>query len=186
MPARCHSSSRLTLRRQRGVTVIEVCTVLCVIGIVLGNAAPAFGDMLERRHLEGRAVELATDLQGMRADAVARNRALRISFQRDASGSCYVVHTGSADACTCTGEGPAQCAEGTELVKSVALPRTSHIRLESNVGSMVYDPAHGTTTLGSTLRLTDSKDRSIWHVVNIMGRVRSCSPRGEVQGYRTC
>lgn len=180
------SSSRSAVRRQHGITVIEVCAALCIIGIVVGNAAPAFSNMLERRQLEGRASELATDLHGMRAEAVARNRTLRMSFAQDPSGSCYVVHTGSADACTCTGGGPAQCTEGTTLIKSVSLPRSSHIRLESNVRSMVYDPGHGTTTLGSTLRLTDSRGRGIWHVVNIMGRVRSCSPHGEMPGYRAC
>jgi type IV fimbrial biogenesis protein FimT len=182
MPAPRYSFAR----HQRGITLIEACAVLCIVSIALGNAVPAFGDMLERRQLEGRAAELATDLQGMRADAVARNRTLRIGFQQDASGSCYVVHTGSAGACTCTGEGAAQCADGAELVKSVSLPRGSRIRLESNVESMLYDPMHGTTTLGSTLRLIDSEGRSIRHVVNIMGRVRSCSPGAEIPGYRAC
>jgi len=32
----------------------------------------------------------------------------------------------------------------------------------------------------------DSQGKAIHHVVNIMGRVRSCSPQGDIPGYRAC
>ena len=172
--------------RLRGITLIECCAVLTILGLVIGSAVPAFRALLERRELEGRAVELAADLQWLRSEVVARNRTLRLSFKSGPQGSCYVVHTGALDACECLLEGPAVCSAGSEAMKSVFLPAARPIRLESNVGSMVYDPLHGTTTVGATLRLVDTRGRSIRHVVNILGRVRSCSPSGEVAGYKPC
>lgn len=173
-------------RHLRGITLIECCAVLTILGLVAGSAVPAFRAVMERRELEGRAVELATDLQWLRSEVVARNRTLRLSFKRGLEGTCYVVHTGASGDCECLLEGPAVCSAGSESMKSVFLPAARPIRLESNVGSMVYDPLHGTTTVGATLRLVDTRGRSIRHVVNILGRVRSCSPSGEVPGYKPC
>jgi type IV fimbrial biogenesis protein FimT len=170
----------------RGLTLIECCAVLVILGIVAGSAVPGFRALMERRALEGRANELATDLQWLRSEAVARNRTLRISFRSGAEGSCYVIYGGASDTCACMAEGPAQCIAGSEAMKSVFLPVSGAVRLESNVGSMIYDPLHGTTTVGATLRLVGAGGQSIRHIVNIMGRVRSCSPRGEVAGYRPC
>lgn len=170
----------------RGLTLIECCAVLAILGIVAGSAVPAFKAVMERRALEGRANELATDLQWLRSEAVVRNRTLRISFRSGTEGSCYVIHRGASDACTCMADGPAQCIAGSESMKSVFLPASGPVRLESNVGSMIYDPLHGTTTVGATLRLVGAGGHSIRHIVNIMGRVRSCSPRSEVAGYRPC
>jgi type IV fimbrial biogenesis protein FimT len=172
--------------RLRGVTLIECCAVLTILGLVVGSTVPAFRAVMERRALEGRAMELASDLQWLRSEVVARNRTLRLSFKSGPEGSCYVVHTGGSDACDCLLEGPAICSTGSESMKSVFLPASGPVRLESNVGSMVYDPLHGTTTVGATLRLVDGRGRSIRHVVNILGRVRSCSPSAEVGGYRPC
>ena len=44
---------------------------------------------------------------------------------------------------------------------------------------------HGTSTPTGTLRLVDSRGRAVHHVVNVMGRVRSCTPAG-VPGWRAC
>ena len=41
--------------------------------------------------------------------AVARNAPLRISFESGAGGSCYVIHTGAANQCSCAADGTAVC-----------------------------------------------------------------------------
>ena len=60
------------------------------------------------------------------------------------------------------------------------------VRLQTNVSSMLIDPLHGTVSPTGTLRLIGDDTRSVNHVVNIMGRVRSCSPLAAVPGYRAC
>jgi type IV fimbrial biogenesis protein FimT len=44
---------------------------------------------------------------------------------------------------------------------------------------------HGTSTPTGTLRLVGGRGRAVHHVVNVMGRVRSCTPAG-VPGWRAC
>jgi type IV fimbrial biogenesis protein FimT len=173
-------------RVQRGITLIEVCIVIAVAMVLLGNSLPSLQSTLTRRTLEGHAAELAGDVHYWRSQAVASNRTLRISFRADAGGSCYVVHSGSAGACACNPDGSPQCLADAQAFKAVFLPASRRVRLQSNVGSMVFDPALGTTTPTGTLRLIDDKGRAIHHVINIMGRLRSCSPGAAIPGYKAC
>ena len=171
----------------RGISLIEACAVLAVLSVLAGLALPSFGDHLAKRRLEGRAVELSNDLQYLRSEAVSRNEAMRISFGADGGGSCYVLHPAEAKDCRCASDGSARCnATGPGPLRSVGLPATEGIALASNVASIMIDPRLGTSTPGGTLRLSDHAGREIRQVVNIMARVRSCSPGGRVAGHRRC
>jgi type IV fimbrial biogenesis protein FimT len=142
-------------------------------------------DLLARRRLDGVAAQLATDLQTARTESVARNAALRVSFHADSGGSCYLVHTGAKAQCGCVTASAPACVDGAELVKAVPLPATDRIAVSASAGSILYDPLHGTTTPAATVRVTAAQG-AIHHVVNVMGRVRSCSPEGRIAGYRNC
>ena len=171
---------------QRGITLIEASVVLAVTAIVAGTAAPSLSKVIDARRLEGVATQLATDIHFVRTEAVARNEALRLSIHATATGSCYVLHTGAANQCSCAAAGPAQCSGGAQEIKTVTISSAERVSLQANVGSMLFDPVHGTSTPTGTLRLTGAPDRAIHHIVNIMGRVRSCSPQAAVPGYRAC
>lgn len=173
-------------RRQRGITLVETTIAASIVAIVVGTAAPSFHGLLARRALDGTAAQLAMDLHYARSEAVARNHALRISFQNDVSGSCYVIHTGSPGECSCDGSPAAHCIGGAQEIKATHLPASSRVRLSSNVGSMLFHPVRGTTSPAGTLRLMGSHGTEIRHVVNMMGRTRSCSPQGTVKGYPVC
>lgn len=170
----------------RGFTLIESCIALAVVAIVTCSVAPGLSDLFESRRLNGVAAQLATDIQFARSSAVARNRSLRISFSSTASSSCYVVHTGSAADCVCASSAPAVCSGAAIELRTVVLPASDRVVLQSNVASILFDPMHGTSTPTGTLRLIDSHGRAIHHVINIMGRVRTCSPLGAVPGHRVC
>ena len=68
----------------------------------------------------------------------------------------------------------------------MVLPAGERVRVTANVGSIAFDPLHGTSTPTGTLRLVDARGRAVHHIVNVMGRVRSCTPGGAVNGYRPC
>jgi type IV fimbrial biogenesis protein FimT len=172
--------------RQRGVTLIEAATVLAVTAVIAGTAAPGLQAVIDGRRLDAAATQLATDIRFARTEAVARNEALRLSLRPVAGGSCYVVHTGAADACSCPTTGTASCSGDAQALRTVVLPAAERVTLQANVGSMLFDPVHGTSTPTGTLRLVGARDRAVHHVVNVMGRVRSCSPSGAVTGYRAC
>ena len=175
-----------TLKQQRGVTLVEAAIVMAVLGIVTTSAAPGMTDMLDGRRLDGVASQLATDIHYVRSEAVARNQPVRLSFYASAEASCWVIHTGLSAQCTCPASGPAQCSGDAEQIKTVSLPATQRVSVQANVGSLLFDPLHGTSTPSGTLRVLGSQGRAVHHVVNVMGRVRSCSPLNSMPAYRAC
>ena len=173
-------------RRQHGVTLVEACAVVAIVAILASAAAPNMQGLVDSRRLDGAATQLATDIQFVRTEAVARNLPVRLSFHASAEGSCYVVHTGNAEQCGCDAPGPATCTGDAREIKTVALTAADRVGLQTNVDSVLFDPLHGTSTPSGTLRLIGTQGRAIHHVINVMGRVRSCSPLGAMPGYRAC
>ena len=171
---------------QRGFSLVEAGIVLAVTAVVATSAAPSLQRVVDTRRIDGAATQLAADIQFVRVEAVARNQPLRLSVQAGGGTSCYVVHTGAANQCSCTADGPAQCNGGAQAIKAVRLTGADRTALQANVASIVFDPLHGTSTPTGTLRVTGSDGRAVHHVVNVMGRVRSCSPLAAVPGYRAC
>ena len=174
------------MNKQRGFTLIEACATLAVASIVATSAAPSMQQLLAARRFDGAASQLASDLQFTRISAVARNQRLRFSLQTDATGSCYVIHTGSANACQCAESGPTVCSGGANEIRTVRLPAADQVFVQANVASILFDPVHGTSTPAGTVRVIASNGRELRHVVNVMGRVRTCSAKGNAGGYRAC
>jgi type IV fimbrial biogenesis protein FimT len=168
--------------RQRGVSLLELAIVVAIVGAA---ALPSFADHVVARRLDGAATRLAADVQFARSEANARNRPLRLSIRAGADATCWVVHTGNAADCSCSADGIA-CGGGALAIKSEVLPLVERVAVSGNVASIVFDPLHGTSTPTGTLRLTDGRGRSVHHIVNVVGRVRSCSPEGAVAGYPIC
>jgi type IV fimbrial biogenesis protein FimT len=173
-------------RRQRGITLVEACTVIAVLAILVSTAAPNLQGLIDSRRLDGAAAQLATDIQFVRTEAVSRNLPVRLSFHATTEGSCYVVHTGNADQCSCDAPGPAVCSGDARQIKTVTLSAADRVSLQTSATSVLFDPLHGTSTPTGTLRLVGQQGRAVHHVVNVMGRVRSCSPLGAMPGYRAC
>ena len=162
---------------QRGLTLIEACIVLAIASILVGTAVPSFQESKVKRMRDGIAAELATDLHYVRSEAVARNEGVRISFYSTGAGRCRVIHTGPRSDCRCDGPGPAQCSNGSVALKSVFLPVDHPVQVTANVSTMRFDETNGTATTGGTVCVVPASGKEIRHVVNIMGRVRSCSPK---------
>ena len=174
------------MKKQRGITLVESCVTLAVAAIVAAGAAPSMEQLLDARRLDGAASQLLSDLQFTRISAMARNQRIRFSLQADATGSCYVIHTGSADACRCGASGQVACSPGASEIRTVRLPAADRVLVQANVASILFDPVHGTSTPAGTFRVISANGRELRHVVNVMGRVRTCSPQGNVGGYRAC
>jgi type IV fimbrial biogenesis protein FimT len=179
-------TKRTRITRQAGLTLLELAIVLVVTAVLAATAAPSLAGFIETRRLDGAATRLAADIHFVRSEALARNRPLRLSFRTHADGTCWIAHTGSAAQCDCPGPGAAVCTAGASEIKTVRLPAAERIALVANVSSIAFDPLHGTSTPTGTLRLVGPNGRAVHHVVNVMGRARSCSPAGMVAGYRPC
>lgn len=181
-----HDGTPKRARREHGLTLIELAAVLAITAIVAATAVPDFSAFLAMRRLQGAAGNLAADLQFARGEALARNRPLRLSVHANAVASCWIVHTGIAGDCDCAAAAAVVCTAGARSIRSGVLPLGDRVSVAGNVASIVFDPLHGTSSPTGTLRVVDSHGRAVHHVVNIVGRVRSCSPAGAVAGYPAC
>ena len=170
----------------RGFTLIEASAVLAITTVLATAAAPGMQELINARRLDNATTQLASDIHLTRTAALVRNQAVRLSFLSRSAGSCYVIHTGSAGACDCSGDGPAVCQGTAREIKTVALNDADRVRISANVSSVLFDPVHGTSTPTGTVRVIGANGREVRHVINIMGRVRSCSPAPSVPGYRAC
>ena len=166
------NSTKTLNSQQRGVTMIEACITLAIAGILAGSALPSFKESLDKRRVEGLSSEVGTDLRYARSEAVARNTGVRVSFYQ----GCYVVHTGSRADCQCDGQGPAVCTGDAVALKTVNSAEARGVQIVSNVSSLRFDQTNGTTSPTGTVCTVPASGRSVHHVVNILGRVRTCSP----------
>lgn len=173
-----------SISRQVGLTLVETAIAASVVAVAAAAAAPGMGSLIDARRLGGFAAQLAADLQLARNEAIVRNQAVRVSLNPIAG--CYVVHTGSAVQCICGTEGPALCTGGASQIRTVRWSAADRVALQSNSNSILFDPQHGTASPAATLRVTGADGRAVHHVVNLMGRVRSCAGLGSVPGYRAC
>ena len=173
-------------RPQRGLTIVEGLICVTVMLVAVSAALPSFGTAREQRRIEGAAAQLETDLQLTRSLAVAQNRTVRFDIGRDetGNGTCYVVHNGAAGDCTCTAQG-AVCSAGVQVHRHQHYTADSGVAVQANVASMVFDPLKGTVTPTATLRVEGPR-YAIRQIINIMGRIRSCSPDAAVPGYKAC
>jgi type IV fimbrial biogenesis protein FimT len=176
---------RKARRHHAGLTLVEALITLAVSALALGTAAPGFDQLRERRQVEGAAAQLETDIQHARSLAAAQSRPVRMSFEAAADASCYVVHTGSAGDCRCSANGEAVCRGSAQALQTVRWDAGTALRVVSNSPSILFDATRGTATPTATIKV-QGRHVAIHQVVNLMGRVRSCTPAAPLPGYRAC
>ena len=181
------SRSQLQRRQaQAGLTLVETAVVAAVAAIIAGVAAPGFDSSLQRRHLEGAVAQLETDIHYARSLAVARNQPLRISFSSSAATSCYVIHTGTANQCSCAADGSPACLGQAEALRSVRFAAADAVSLSANARSVLFDPVRGTATPTATVQFRADNGMALNQVMNIVGRVRTCAPGAALGGHPRC
>jgi len=172
---------------QHGVSLIESMIVLFVLSIVIGTAIPSVHSLRQRADLTGVAAQLETDVQFARSQARAMNRTLRLSLTESGGATCYLVHTGAPSDCSCGSTSqPAACEGDAELLRAVQLDARGDVQVRSTSKSVTFDPLRGTVTPTATLRVEARDGRAIHQVVNLLGRVRTCSPQGRTAGEAAC
>lgn len=179
--------SRLPARMAGGCSLVESLCSLAIVLVLLSGVLPMLQDLMARQALLAQAAELETDLALARAQAQLQGQTIRFAvLQPDAGGSCYIIHSGPAGGCQCTGGGRTSCEAGAQVLRLVEPSRRTGIKLAAINRSLAFDAGMGTVTPTATLRLTDRDGRAVHQVINLMGRVRTCTPNPVWGGMRHC
>lgn len=178
--------ARKAPRAQRGVSVLEPLITASVASVLVLSSVSGLGELADRRRLESAVAQMESELQFARSSAVARGETIRVAFKSGTAGSCWVMHSGQPGDCTCSADGTAQCTGGAELIRNVGLGASDALRLSSTAGEVGFDATHGTVTPTTTLQFSNRGGDRIKLVVNVMGRIRSCSAAGPIAGLPAC
>ncbi|MDT7836348.1 GspH/FimT family pseudopilin [Aquabacterium sp. OR-4] len=166
--------------------MVELLCSLCISGGLVAGTVPGLREFHQGETLRSVAAVLETDLQYARSLARTQDRSVRLALQTpEDGGACYVIHSGPAGACTCDAQGVARCTGEAEALRVQPLLASAGVRINAGSRSIVFDAGKGTVTPTATFVLADSQGRAVHQVVNVLGRIRSCSPSG-LSGYRRC
>lgn len=101
-------------------------------------------------------------------------------------GRRHVIHTGGSGACHCAGSEVPVCQDGVQVFRSVAYTPADRLSVSSGTRSFAFDPTMGTVTPTATIELRNPRGDALRLVINIMGRIRSCSPTSQYPGHARC
>lgn len=152
-------------RCARGFTLVELMTVVVVLGIVTVLAAPSFSRTLADRHVRGAAEEAYADLQYARSESVQRNAAVSLTFNAT---------------------GWQVTAAGGAVLKTVVLGKPS---LSTGIGTLVvFSPTRATAAVtGAAPTFAAAGTTATLRVTTgLLGRSELCSPSGTMTGYAAC
>jgi prepilin-type N-terminal cleavage/methylation domain-containing protein len=172
--------------RCTGLTLLELLVCLALLGILLSQALPSFGQLKQRQRLELVAQTLLTDLQQARSEAVLHGETVQFRFSQHPLGSCYIIYLGASAQCRCSDAGQAQCTAPAAPIKLQWLPLSQQVSLRSNVGNMSFQARQGLVSSTGSIDVSNPNGQAIRAVVSIAGRVRNCAPNGEFKQMPKC
>lgn len=181
-------------RRSLGISLVEVLTVLAVLGIVLAVAAPSLADMLNKRRVEMVATELSSDLAYARSEGGLRARAVSMRFNSNAQSSCYVVHVlGAVGMCNCLNAAGSECPPFPANQIPLKVARVSALRGVSlvpaqGINSITFMPPYATLNgANASITVVGNRGYRLEARLNQLGRVIICDPDGSMGGsYKPC
>jgi len=168
--------------KRRGITLIEVMVVVALVGIVLGLAAPAFGDLIARQRVRSYSDGLVADIGFARSEAVSRRQTVGIAFGSTDSGDCYAIYVSNGGHCSCSG-----CPVDATELKTVRVPRSDDVRVgrarDDAPLMVVFDPVRAAPSVANyDVNLSHARGQQLRARITTLGQVRVCSPNGSVSG----
>lgn len=173
-------------RTQTGLSLVEPLVTAAIASVLAVASLPGLEEAKDRRRLDSAVAQMESELQYARSAAVARSETVRALFLSAPEGTCYIIHNGAPGDCTCTVNAPPQCAPGVEVLRSVSVPRGSGLSLTSSAREIGFDAELGTVTPTTTLQWQNRGGDRTRLILNVMGRIRSCSADTATEGLPRC
>lgn len=171
---------------QRGLTLIELLTVLTLTAILLAAAAPSLQHMLQLRRLDGAVQTYLSQLHWARQQAVALNQPVYLSFAQTNAGSCYLFYVGERDRCQCAAPSP-QCTGSARALLASHLEHAHGVSVVAGAkNAITMDSLRGTITPTFTAVFTNRNGDAVNASTSVMGRTRTCSTTPGALGLPAC
>jgi len=190
------------MRKQRGVTLIELMVAISVLGILLALAVPSFSRMIQDAQNRTAAESLLNGLQLARAEALRRNTPVRFTLTDQDGKVAWKVGCVNANICSATlqertpdeGGGNARVGVNTAALPNPLTAATFTTVLAAGAG--LDDPAFVTfdsfgrvpAAAGTEIRridITNAKStiaRRYVVTIGAGGQVRMCDPDTRLGG----
>lgn len=170
----------------KGLTLVELLCSVSIAATAVGASIGSARELLLNQRLKTVTSELQSELQLAKSTALFKGQTTRLALQTSPDGHCVLIHTGPKDACQCGTSGNAVCIGDAQPIHLQRHQSATGVRLASGNMSLAFSAEHGTVTPTATIKLVDSTGRTLHQVVNVMGRIRTCSPKAGVAGYKAC
>ena len=194
-----------------GLTLIELMITLVILAILTSLAAPSMSTHFEKKRVIATAEDLYGILQKARSESIARSSEVYVKFNDTAPGAtwqyglsrnagCNLAKTdpteANANACVLiVDDGDGTLDDGTATIDSsdLILYRFTNVDYagvsmnEASNTEITFDPKRGTASPATNIELESAAGYKIRLKVNILGRVRICSPSGAgyISGYNS-
>jgi prepilin-type N-terminal cleavage/methylation domain-containing protein len=158
----CGLNGLLSMRKDKGFSLVEVMTVIGIMAIVLAIAVPDFISYADGMKLRSASRDLYSTLQKTRMNAIRQNTRWAVEFT---SSTYRVVDCGPDN--VCSGSGLADNING----KTTDISEYPGVTIPSFPGTVEFYP-DGTSN-GGTLTFSNSTGKTSQVQVAISGRIRS-------------
>ncbi len=137
----------LTMRAERGVTLIELMVTLAIMLIVLMFAAPPFGALLARNKMSATVNNFVATLNLARSTAVMRGVPVTVCSD-NGSGTCGGVGDWAKGALLFRDQDSDHTLNGTEIIAN-RLEASASITILANVAAVTFSRDGTATTTGA-------------------------------------
>lgn len=185
-------------KQNRGFTLIELLITIGVLTILVVLATPSFFDAIDRRRVVDATEAIGKQVQQARMAAIETNRPITIVFDTASDPWCFGLTDAADCACNTADSCRIPFSIGTDLTPAdyeEVVGRGSQylgVDLTAAPASMRFEPRRGIRDDGGnpveTVSVTSARGSEARVMVNIIGRVSTCTPAGtgNVAGMKTC